>query len=257
MRPMTARLILKGTKSQIKQYFAQWDREIRKQDKARDFLKARCRGRLKRCENQIRKSDPRFSLSTIDRDDLMSLRNLVNGPVPKILNFAGYEKKLKTLMRTLSPKTFSEYVDGTAICSPLGRRSGTTRLYLRRRSPFGNASSVNDLLVPFLKQTRGVLLYQEQLMIAVKQVADFSTKEAVALKNAFTKQAPEEIEKMRFAFVRGVARKHSKNIAEEIFNYLRRCGPHLRRYVMLCEGAEIAYTTAYLKTHYRTEWASS
>ncbi len=113
-------------------------------------------------------------------------------------------------------------------------------------------------LEPILKDTYGVIVYQEQVMAIANKVAGFSLGQADILRRAMGKKKPEEMEKLRVA-VPG-RRQGEKDSREEGRQALRTdpevCGygfnkSHAAAYAVVC------YHTAYFKAHYPTEFMAS
>ncbi len=76
-------------------------------------------------------------------------------------------------------------------------------------------------LEPILKETYGVIVYQEQVMEIARQVAGFSLGQADILRRAMGKKKPEVMAKQKVKFVEGAAAKgYPDAVAEKIFELL-------------------------------------
>ena len=114
---------------------------------------------------------------------------------------------------------------------------------------------LHELLEPILKETYGVIVYQDQVLKIVQAVAGFSLGQADLLRRAMGKKKKEEMDKQRENFLKGAAVKSvPKAIAEEIFAEIEPFagyafnGAHAACYAM------VAYQTAYLKANYTPEY---
>ena len=109
-----------------------------------------------------------------------------------------------------------------------------------------------------LKETLGVILYQEQVMQIANMLAGFSLGEADLLRRAMGKKNPEEMAKQRSRFVEGaVAKKYPRKIIEEIFDLMERFAGYGFNKSHSAAYALLAYHTAYLKTHYAKEFMAA
>lgn len=110
----------------------------------------------------------------------------------------------------------------------------------------------HPLLEPILKDTYGVMIYQEQVMQAANVLAGYSLGESDLLRRAMGKKKPEEMRKQRDQFIKGC--KEKNNIPEEkaiqIFETLEKfAGYGFNKAHSACYGY-LAYVTAYLKANY-------
>ncbi len=107
------------------------------------------------------------------------------------------------------------------------------------------------LLEDILKETYGVIIYQEQIMKIAQVLAGFSIKDADALRKAMAKKIPEELEKYSEQFINGAIKNGiNKEVAEKIFNVIRQFGEYGFNKSHSTAYGLIAYQTAYLKANY-------
>ena len=113
-------------------------------------------------------------------------------------------------------------------------------------------------LEPILKDTYGVIVYQEQVMAIANKVAGFSLGQADILRRAMGKKKPEEMEKLRVKFLEGAKQKHiPEKKAEKLYELIQKFAgygfnkSHAAAYAVVC------YQTAYLKSHYPTEFMAA
>jgi DNA polymerase-3 subunit alpha len=106
-----------------------------------------------------------------------------------------------------------------------------------------------------LKETLGVIVYQEQVMQIANVVASYSLGEADLLRRAMGKKKPEEMAQQRERFMSGAAALgHPKAIAGEIFDHMEKFAGYGFNKSHSAAYALLAYQTAYLKTHYPVEF---
>ncbi|MBI5115563.1 DNA polymerase III subunit alpha [Candidatus Poribacteria bacterium] len=113
-------------------------------------------------------------------------------------------------------------------------------------------------LEPILKETYGVMLYQEQVMKIASDLAGFSLSEADILRKAMGKKEPAIMERNREAFVNGALRNGiAKGVAEEIFKKMAQFAGYGFNKSHSAAYALIAYQTAYLKANYPIEYMAA
>ena len=113
-------------------------------------------------------------------------------------------------------------------------------------------------LEPILKDTYGVIVYQEQVMAIANKVAGFSLGQADILRRAMGKKKPEEMEKLRVKFLEGAKNnKIAEKKAEKLYELIQKFAgygfnkSHAAAYAVVC------YHTGYLKAHYPTEFMAA
>ncbi|MDR5726115.1 MAG: DNA polymerase III subunit alpha [Terriglobia bacterium] len=113
-------------------------------------------------------------------------------------------------------------------------------------------------LESLLKETLGVIVYQEQVMQIANVLAGYSLGEADLLRRAMGKKNVEEMAKQRDRFVRGAAeRKHPPKTIAHIFDQMERFAGYGFNKSHSAAYALLAYHTAFLKTHYAKEFMAA
>jgi DNA polymerase-3 subunit alpha len=109
-----------------------------------------------------------------------------------------------------------------------------------------------------LKETLGVMVYQEQVMQIANTVASYSLGEADLLRRAMGKKIPAEMAMQRDRFLSGAAKLgHPKSVAEQLFDYMEKFAGYGFNKSHSAAYALVAYQTAYLKTHYPVEFMAA
>jgi DNA polymerase-3 subunit alpha len=113
-------------------------------------------------------------------------------------------------------------------------------------------------LEPILKDTYGVIVYQEQVMQIASVLAGYSLGEADILRRAMGKKKPEEMEKQKQRFLRGAAEKKVPPAkAERIFDLMAKFAEYGFNKSHSAAYALISYQTAFLKAHYPVEYMAA
>ncbi|GJM27582.1 MAG: DNA-directed DNA polymerase [Cyclobacteriaceae bacterium] len=117
----------------------------------------------------------------------------------------------------------------------------------------------HELLEPILKNTYGIMVYQEQIMQTAQIMAGYSLGQADLLRRAMGKKKIEEMNKQRTIFIKGAASLHqiSKEKAGEVFDIMERFAAYGFNRSHSAAYSIVAYQTAYLKAHYPAEYMAS
>jgi len=156
---------------------------------------------------------------------------------------------MRDLLKRFKPRGIEDLDQLIALFRP-----GPMRMideYVRRRE--GTVPVRYDLpeLEPILKDTYGVIVYQEQVMRIAMDVAGFTAGSADILRRAMGKKDPELLEKQRRAFVDGCVLKGvTASKAEPLFDLLARFAEYGFNKAHSAAYAILAYQTAWLKAHH-------
>jgi DNA polymerase-3 subunit alpha len=113
-------------------------------------------------------------------------------------------------------------------------------------------------LEPILRDTYGVMLYQEQVIQIAHEIAGFTMPQADNLRRIMGKKIVDQMEKQQEAFVRGAVKKGiKKSVAEKIFDLVARFAEYGFNKSHSAAYALIAYRTAYLKANYPVEYMAA
>ena len=108
----------------------------------------------------------------------------------------------------------------------------------------------------YLHDTYGILVYQEQLMLLSRQIADFSREESYKLRKALGNKKFKELEDLKIKFITGGLKNgYAKSVLMKIWNDWEKSGTYLFNKAHAVCYSWIAYQTAYLKANYPTEFA--
>ncbi len=117
---------------------------------------------------------------------------------------------------------------------------------------------LHPLLEPILKETYGIIVYQEQVMQIAQLLAGYSLGEADILRRAMGKKIREEMRKQQARFCSGaIGRGLSKSHAENIFDLLAKFADYGFNKSHAAAYALVAYQTAYVKANYPVEFMAA
>jgi DNA polymerase-3 subunit alpha len=116
----------------------------------------------------------------------------------------------------------------------------------------------HPLLEPIFKETYGIPIYQEQIMSAAMQLADYTASEADSLRKAIAKKIPEGVKKHQRKFIKGAIGKGiERKTAETIFEGWKNFAHYGFNKSHAADYGVIAVQTAYLKTHFTIEYMTA
>jgi DNA polymerase-3 subunit alpha len=158
---------------------------------------------------------------------------------------------MRDLLKKMKPDRFEDIIALLALYRPGPLESGMVDDYIKRKH--GKLEEKYELpqLKDVLKETHGVILYQEQVMRIASVLAGFSLGDADLLRRAMGKKKPEEMEAQRERFIAG-AEKNNINVkkAKKVFDLMEKFAGYGFNKSHSTAYALVSYQTAYLKAHY-------
>ena len=130
--------------------------------------------------------------------------------------------------------------------------------YIDRKHGKEDVNYAHPLLEPVLKETYGIIVYQEQVMQIAQILAGYTLAEADLLRRAMGKKIKEEMEAQRSKFINGcIENGLNKGKAEEIFNLVNKFASYGFNKSHAAAYAYISYQTAYLKANFPLEFLTA
>jgi len=165
---------------------------------------------------------------------------------------------MKELLKRLNPSNIEDLTAILALYRPGPLGSGMIEDFINRKHGKVKIEYPHPALEPILRETYGVIVYQEQVMRIAAELAGFTLGEADILRRAMGKKQPEVMKEQRTKFVEGALRRGcSKEKAEEIFDLIEYFAGYGFNKSHSAAYALISYQTAYLKAHYPTEYLAA
>ena len=165
---------------------------------------------------------------------------------------------MRDLLRKLKAEKFEDIIALLALYRPGPIGSGMLDDYIKRKHGEIDVRYDHPLLEASLKETYGIIVYQEQVMMIVSSLAGFSLAQADLLRRAIGKKTPEIMEQQRRAFIDGaVKNKIDRRIAEKIFSLIEHFAGYGFNKSHSAAYAMISYRTAYLKANYPVEFMTA
>jgi DNA polymerase-3 subunit alpha len=158
----------------------------------------------------------------------------------------------------IRPNCFEDLVAILALYRPGPLDSGMAEDFINRKSGKEKIKYLHPLLETILRDTYGVIVYQEQVMQTAQILAGYSMGDADILRRAMGKKDPEEMAAQRERFVSGaVAKNIDEKRATEIFDQMETFARYGFNKSHSAAYALVSYQTAYLKTHYPVEFMAA
>lgn len=165
---------------------------------------------------------------------------------------------MKDLIKRLQPDHFDEIVALVALFRPGPLQSGMVDDFINRKHGRAVVEYPHPKLIPILKPTYGVILYQEQVMQIAQVLAGYSLGKADLLRRAMGKKKAEEMAKQRAIFVDGATENHvDPHVANMIFDLMEKFAGYGFNKSHSAAYALISYQTAWLKAHYPAEFMAA
>lgn len=163
---------------------------------------------------------------------------------------------LRRILREMKPTRFEDLIAAIALYRPGPLGSGMVEDFIKCKNGYQEIEYIHPLLENILKETYGVMLYQEQVMRVAGDLAGFSMGEADMLRRAMGKKKPEELAAQRDKFIEGAARCNNidRKTATRLFDIMESFAGYGFNKSHSAAYALISYETAYLKTHYPVEY---
>ena len=198
----------------------------------------------------------KLDLNNLPLDDKKTYRTLCNGNTTGVFQLES--TGIRDMTVRIRPNCFEDLVAILALYRPGPLDSGMAEDYIKRKSGKEKIKYLHPLLEGILKDTYGVIVYQEQVMQTAQILAGYTMGDADILRRAMGKKDPEEMAAQRERFVDGAkAKKIDERRATEIFDQMETFARYGFNKSHSAAYALVSYQTAYLKTHYPVEFMAA
>jgi DNA polymerase-3 subunit alpha len=195
-----------------------------------------------------------IDLEHIPFDDAKTYELLSNGDTHGVFQLEG--AGMRRMVMDMRPQSFADVSAAVALFRP-GPMVNIPAFIARKqgREPI---EYMHERLEPILRETYGVMIYQEQVMMAARELAGFSMSEADILRSAMGKKDKPKMAKQRTKFLEGaVERGIAKSTADALFDGIAKFAEYGFNRAHSAAYGVIAYQTAYLKTNYPLEYMTA
>jgi len=165
---------------------------------------------------------------------------------------------MKDLLVRLKPACFDDIIALVALYRPGPLNSGMVDDFVKRKHGKQAVEYIVPELETILKETYGVIVYQEQVMKIAVELADYSMAEADGLRKAMGKKIASIMDEHEKRFLEGAVKNNIPlKKASQIFTLMKEFGQYGFNKSHSAAYALIAYQTAYLKAHFSVEFMAA
>jgi DNA polymerase-3 subunit alpha len=201
-------------------------------------------------------SGEKIDIEKIPLDDVATYRLCQEGKTTGVFQLES--SGMKDLLRRLKPEIFDDLVALVALYRPGPLGSNMVDEFIKGKHGKVKIRYMLRQLEPILKETYGVILYQEQVMKIAQVLANYTLAEADELRKAIGKKKHQELANHKARFLEG-AEKNGVNQqkAERIFDLIEKFGGYGFNKSHSVAYTVIAYQTAYLKAHFPVQFMAA
>src|SRR6202167_5735947 len=202
----------------------------------------------------VRRPDIDLDLSSLPLDDAKTYEMLARHATVGV--FQVESQGMRRALVDMRPDRFEDIVVLVALYRPGPMANIPT--YCARKHGLEQADYIHPKLEPILRETYGVIVYQEQVMQAAQVLSGYTLGEADLLRRAMGKKIRSEMLAQRDRFVSGaVAQAVERGQAEAIFELLERFADYGFNKSHAAAYALVAYQTAYMKANHPVEFLAA
>ena len=195
-------------------------------------------------------------INTIPLDDPETFAMLARGEGNGVFQLES--EGMQRVMRELQPENIAEITALVALYRPGPINGGMIDEFVDRKHGRKPIEYAHPLVESILKETFGVIVYQEQVMLIATNMAGFKMSEADYLRKAMGKKKMDIILGYREKFVEGaIANGVEENTATEIFDLMVKFAEYGFNKSHSVAYAVVCYQTAWLKCHYTAEYSAA
>lgn len=221
-----------------------------------DFLGLRTLTVIENALEQIRKNHGiTIDIDTIPETDQKTFELFGKGQTVAVFQFES--SGMQDWLRKLKPTSISDLTAMNALYRP-GPMENIGD-FIKRKHGLAKIEYLHPKLEETLKETYGVIVYQEQVMRIASDVGGFSLAKADLMRRAMGKKDKKIMEDLKAEFIDGAqkANKLSAKLAGEIFDLIEKFASYGFNKSHSVAYSVVAYQTAYLKAHYAAEYMAA
>jgi len=219
-----------------------------------DFLGLKTLTVIRTATDLLAKRDVVVDIDKIPLDDKKTYEMLARGETVGVFQVEG--QGMRRALVDMKPDRFEDIIALVALYRPGPMANIPT--YCFRKVGKEQPDYIHPKLEPVLKETFGVIVYQEQVMEAARVLAGYSLGEADLLRRAMGKKIKKEMNAQQQRFVSGAVEQGiEKRQAQSIFDLLAKFADYGFNKSHAAAYALVAYQTAYLKANYPVEFLAA
>ena len=219
-----------------------------------DFLGLKTLTVIAKAEELLKKRGIELDTQNIDFDDRATYEMLARGDSVGVFQLEG--QGMRDLLRRMKPDRIHDLIALVALYRP-GPMDSIPK-YIAVKNGKEPPEYLHPALEPILKETFGVMTYQEDVMNIARELGGYSLGQADLLRRAMGKKIPAEMAVHREKFIEGAGKNGIlKGVAEQIFEQAAKFAGYGFNKGHAAAYAQVAYQTAYLKANYPVEFLAA
>ncbi|MBO9133102.1 DNA polymerase III subunit alpha [Rhizobium sp. B230/85] len=219
-----------------------------------DFLGLKTLTVLKTAVDFVKLRGISVDLATIPLDDAVTYEKLARGETVGI--FQVESQGMRKALLGMRPDCIEDIIALVALYRPGPMENIPT--YNARKHGEEEIESIHPMIDHLVKETQGVIVYQEQVMQIAQVLSGYSLGEADLLRRAMGKKIKAEMDQQRVRFVEGSMKNGvSKVQSDNIFELLAKFANYGFNKSHAAAYAIVSYQTAYMKAHYPVEFLAA
>lgn len=198
-----------------------------------------------------RKTNKKLDFNKIPFDDPKVMKLFEEGQTSGIFQFES--EGMKRFLKDLKPKNFIDLCNAIALFRP-GPASNIPS-FIKRKEEKEKIEYLDESLKDILKETYGIIIYQEQIMLIAQKFAGYTLSEADILRRAMSKKKYDVLKNEEARFIEKSLKKgKSKEIARELFDLILAFAGYGFNKSHSVSYSIVAYKMAYLKYYFPKEF---
>ncbi|MBM3709350.1 MAG: DNA polymerase III subunit alpha, partial [Actinobacteria bacterium] len=198
-----------------------------------------------------------IDIDNIDLDDKKTYKMLCNGDCLGVFQLES--SGMRELIINLKPSRFEDIIATLALFRPGPLQSGMVKDFIEAKNKNKKIAYLHFSLESILKETYGIILYQEQIMLIASKLAGFSMSEADILRDAISKKKRDVMKKQKNKFFEGAKKTGiiDETTAGKLFELITHFAEYGFNKSHSAAYAMISYQTAYLKANFPVEFMAA
>ena len=203
---------------------------------------------LRTIHSMIDMIDEKININKIDLNDKKVLELFSKGDTIGIFQFES--DGMRSFLKKLKPSTFTDLYAALALYRP-GPMNFIDEFILRKEGK-AKVDYIDDRLKDILLETYGIIIYQEQIMLILIRMANYSFSQADNIRRAMSKKKEDIIKEEKEHFINNsISNGYSKEVAINTYEKILKFAEYGFNKSHSVSYAIIAYQQAYLKTYYK------
>lgn len=217
-----------------------------------DFLGLKTLTVIQRAVDWIKKAQGiDLDMEAVPLDDLETYKMLQEGRTTAVFQFES--SGMKDVHKQIKPDRFEDLIAIVSLYRPGPMDNIPT--FIKRKHGEEEIQYLHPKLEPILKETYGIMVYQEQVMMIARELGGYTMGGADKLRKVMGKKMKDEIPKQRKMFTEGAIKNGiDEDVAKSIFDQMEKFASYGFNKSHAAAYSLVSYHTAYLKAHFPVEF---